>query len=47
MAGPYRQTQELLGAGPDAPVQMLARMGKVQRPSGPTPRRRLDDLIMA
>ncbi len=47
MAGLYRQTQELLGAGPDAPVQMLARMGKVQRPSGPTPRRRLDDLIMA
>jgi hypothetical protein len=47
MAGLYRQTQELLGAGPDAPVQMLARMGKTRRPSNPAPRRRLDDLIMA
>ena len=47
MAELYRQTQALLGAGPDSPVQMLARMGKARRPSGPAPRRRLDDLIVA
>jgi len=47
MAELYRQTQALLGAGPDAPVQMLARMGKTRRPSNPAPRRRLDDLIVA
>ena len=47
MAELYRQTQALLGAGPDSPVQMLARMGRARRPSGPAPRRRLDDLIVA
>ena len=47
MAELYRQTQALLGASPDSPVQMLARMGKARRPSGPAPRRRLDDLIVA
>lgn len=47
MAGPYQQVQALLGARPDAPVQMLVRMGSVQKPSGPSPRRRLDDLILS
>ena len=30
-----------------APVQMLVRLGAVPSPSGPTPRRRLDDLLRA
>jgi hypothetical protein len=47
MAGPYQQVQALLGARPDAPVQMLARMGAVRKPSDPSPRRRLDDLILS
>lgn len=47
MAGPYQQVQTLLGARPDAPVQMLARMGAVRKPSDPSPRRRLDDLILS
>lgn len=47
MSGPYRDIQALLGARPDAPVQMLARMGAVRKPSGPSPRRRLDDLMVA
>ena len=47
MAGPYRQVQALLGARPDAPVQMLARMGAVRKVSDPSPRRKLDDLILS
>lgn len=47
MAGPYRELQSLLDAGPDAPVQMLVRLGYVRKPSGPSPRRRLDDLILS
>jgi hypothetical protein len=47
MAGPYRQVQALLGARPDAPVQMLVRMGTVQKVSDPSPRRKLDDLILS
>lgn len=47
MAGPFRDLQALLGARPDAPLQMLVRMGAVRRPSGPSPRRRLDDLILS
>lgn len=47
MAGPYAEVQALLGARPDAPVQMLVRMGATGRPSGPSPRRRLDDLLVA
>lgn len=47
MEGPYQQVQALLGARPDAPVQMLARMGAVRKPSDPSPRRRLDDLILS
>ena len=47
MAGPYRRVQELLGARPDAPVQMLVRLGAIRKPSDPSPRRRLDDLIQA
>jgi hypothetical protein len=47
MEGPYREVQALLGARPDAPVQMLVRMGATGKPSGPSPRRRLDDLMVA
>lgn len=47
MAGPYARVQGLLGARPDAPVQMLARVGAVRSAGGPSPRRRLDDLIQA
>ncbi|MFZ4066075.1 MAG: Acg family FMN-binding oxidoreductase [Phenylobacterium sp.] len=47
MSGPYRQVQALLGARPDAPVQMLVRMGAVRKASGPSPRRKLDDLILS
>ncbi len=47
MAGPYARVQSLLGARPDAPVQMLVRLGAVPSPSRPTPRRRLDDLLRA
>lgn len=47
MAGPYRQVQALLGARPDAPVQMLVRMGTVRKVSDPSPRRKLDDLILS
>ena len=47
MAGPYRQLQALLGARPDAPVQMLVRMGAVRKVSDPSPRRKLDDLILS
>lgn len=47
MAGPYQQVQALLGARPDAPVQILARMGAVRKLSDPSPRRRLDDLILS
>ena len=45
MAGPYAKVQSLLGARPDAPVQMLVRLGAVPAPGDPAPRRRLDDLI--
>jgi len=45
MAGPYGRVQALLGARPEAPVQMLVRLGAVKRPADPSPRRRLDDLI--
>lgn len=45
MAGPYAEVQALLGARPEAPVQMLVRLGAVKRPADPSPRRRLDDLI--
>lgn len=45
MAGPYAEVQSLLGARPEAPVQMLVRLGAVKRPADPSPRRRLDDLI--
>jgi len=37
MAGPYRETQALLGASPDAPVQMLVRIGRAQA-AEPAPR---------
>jgi hypothetical protein len=47
MAGPYQRVQGLLGTRPDAPVQMLVRMGAVRKSSGPSPRRRLDDLLLA
>ena len=47
MAGPYREIQDILGAGPGAPVQMLVRMGLPRGPTDPSPRRRLDDLIEA
>jgi len=47
MSGPYRQVQSLLGARPEAPVQMLVRMGAVRKASGPSPRRKLDDLILS
>lgn len=45
MAGLYAKVQSLLGASPEAPVQMLARFGAAPSPSEPSPRRRLDDLI--
>ncbi|MFM8376752.1 MAG: hypothetical protein ACKN9P_11985, partial [Phenylobacterium sp.] len=47
MSGPYGEVQALLAARPDAPVQMLVRMGAVRKPSTPSPRRRLDDLMVA
>jgi len=47
MSGPYRQVQALLGARPEAPVQMLVRMGAVRKASDPSPRRKLDDLILS
>ena len=47
MAGPYRQVQALLGARPDSPVQMLVRMGAVRKASDPSPRRKLDDLMLS
>jgi hypothetical protein len=47
MSGPYRQVQSLLGARPEAPVQMLVRMGAVRKASDPSPRRKLDDLILS
>lgn len=47
MAEPYRRVQALLGARPDAPVQMLVRLGVIRKPSDPSPRRRLDDLMQA
>ena len=47
MAGPYRAIQEALGAAPEAPVQMLVRIGLPRAPTKPSPRRRLDDLIEA
>lgn len=37
MAGPYRETQALLGASPDAPVQMLVRLGR-GKAAAPSPR---------
>lgn len=47
MAGPYAGVQALLGARPDAPIQMLVRLGAVKAPANPSPRRRLDDLIQS
>ena len=47
MAGPYRQVQALLGARPDSPVQMLVRLGAVRKVSDPSPRRKLDDLMLS
>lgn len=46
MAGLYRQTQAVLGATPDAPVQMLARIG-YGKPAGPAPRRGLAENLRA
>ncbi|WP_426043769.1 Acg family FMN-binding oxidoreductase [Caulobacter sp. DWR3-1-2] len=40
MAGPYAATQVLLGAGPEAPLQMLVRVGRAKA-SPPAPRRGL------
>jgi hypothetical protein len=37
MAGPYAETQALLGATPQAPVQMLVRLGRA-KPAPPAPR---------
>jgi len=46
MAGPYRETQALLGATPAAPVQMLVRLGRA-KPAQPSPRWPLDTHIRA
>ena len=37
MAGLYRETQGLFGATPEAPLQMLARIGRA-KPPAPAPR---------
>jgi hypothetical protein len=37
MAGPYAETQALLGATPASPVQMLVRVGRA-KPASPAPR---------
>lgn len=44
MAGPYRETQALLGATPAGPVQMLVRIGRA-KPAQPSPRWPLDTHI--
>lgn len=46
MAGPYQQTQQLLGASPGAPLQMLVRTGRA-KPAGPAPRRGLSAHLRA
>lgn len=46
MAGPYRETQAVLGATPDAPVQMLVRLGRA-KPAQPAPRWPLERHIRA
>ena len=46
MAGPYRETQALLGASPDAPVQMLVRVGRAKA-AEPAPRWPLSTHIRA
>jgi hypothetical protein len=44
MAALYRETQDALGASPQAPLQMLVRIGRA-KPAGPAPRRGLDQHI--
>lgn len=46
MAGPYRETQALLGARPEAPLQMLVRIGRA-KPGPLAPRWPLDTHIRA
>jgi nitroreductase family protein len=46
MAGPYRETQALLGASPEAPVQMLVRIGRATA-APPAPRWPLATHILA
>ncbi len=46
MAGPYRETQAVLGATPDAPVQMLVRLGRAKF-AQPAPRWPLESHIRA
>lgn len=46
MAGPYRETQALLGATPEAPLQMLVRIGRA-KPGPLAPRWPLDTHIRA
>ena len=46
MAGLYQETQAALGATPDAPLQMLARIGRA-KPGPTSPRRGLAEHIRA
>lgn len=46
MAGPYRETQAELGATPEAPVQMLVRLGRAKA-AAPAPRWPLESHIRA